>query len=178
MIPRAYFHHDEISVRNGGFETGDFSFWVQGGELHRFVQSDVVHQANYAAELGNHRYACQDGVPKLDAWVRQSVYIPEHCPTPKLSFWYRIRSNDILVSSRYDSFDVYVNQNLILRAGNEQWSKPSCSALWDSQWKQFAYDLAAYRGQTVQLSFGNVIRADWWYNTYTYLDDVQVTCQP
>jgi uncharacterized repeat protein (TIGR01451 family) len=168
----------EIPICNGDFETGDFGCWSEKGELHRFIQPDVVHTGRYAAELGNHRYACQDGVPKLDAWIRQSVHIPNECPSPTLSFWYRIRSNDILVSSRYDSFDVYVNKDLILRAGNKKWSKPACSALWDSQWRQHTWDLSQYRGKTIELSFGNVIRADWWYNTYTYLDDVEVLCRP
>jgi hypothetical protein len=168
----------EVPICNGDFETGGFECWSEKGELHRFVQSDVVHTGRYAAELGNHRYACENGVPKLDTWIRQQVDTSEECPSPTLSFWYLIRSQDILVSSRWDSFDVYVNQDLVLRAGNKVWSKPSCGALWDSQWRQFTYDLSAYRGQSIELSFGNVIRGDWWYNTYTYLDDIQILCRP
>ena len=78
---------------------------------------------------------------------------------------------------KYDSFDVYVNGELILRAGNDEWEKAKCdSPHWDSGWRQVIHPLDKYRGEFVEISFQNVIRYDWWHNTYTYVDNVQITC--
>ena len=169
-----------IPVCNGSFEAGDFTCWSHSGQLDRYVQSTVVHNGVYAAELGDDRYECNGGVPKLEAWINGSVYISEDCSVPRIIFWYRILSQDVLEYKGHtrDSFDVYVNETRILRDGNTSWPKPSCSNTWDSGWKPFTYSLRVYKGQNVDISFGNVIREDWYYNTWTYVDDVEVICQP
>ena len=167
---------------NGGFETGDFTCWVHGGELDQSIRCpppDVV-EGNCAALLGNPDYPCGYGVPVGTAWISQTFSVPS-CPKPVLSFEYRIFSNDKWKpsSEEWDSFDVYVNNTLILSEGNKLWDKADCyRAPWDSTWRSVSYSLSAYKGQNIQVSFHNVNRKDRYYNTWTYVDQVAVTCEP
>jgi len=167
---------------NGGFETGDFACWAHGGELDQSVRCGTayVYEGNCAALLGNPNYPCGDGVPIGTAWVSQTFSVPS-CPKPVLSFEYRIFSNDKLKLSgdKWDSFDVYINNTLILRDGNIQWLKANCYIdPWDSTWKPFSYSLSAYKGQNIRVSFHNANREDRYYNTWTYVDQVDVACEP
>ena len=163
---------------NGGFETGDLTCWAGGGALKRSVQAGTAYAGTYAALLGDPAYTCRGGVPVGEAWIGQTVSVPP-CANPTLSFRYRIGSNDRLSGDKWDSFDVYVNDTLILRDGNTAWALASCDlAAWDSGWRDFTYDLGAQGGQNVQISFHNVSRKDQYYNTWTYLDQVQLTCPP
>jgi len=161
---------------NGGFETGDFACWTHGGELDQSVQCDG---GNCVALLGSPDYLCRRGVPIGEAWMSQTFSVPS-CPNPTLSFEYRILSNDKLTQDQWDSFDVYIDDALILRDGNTEWDQASCDRkAWDSGWiVDFSYGLSAYSGQNIELSFHNVSRADHYYNTWTYVDQVDVTCTP
>lgn len=165
---------------NGGFETGDFTCWTRGGELDQSVQSEIVHEGNYAALLGNADYPCRGGVPTGTARISQTLSVPS-CPNPVLSFEYRIFSNDILIlgDDRWDSFDVYINDTLILRDGDLESDEASCDREpWDSKWKDFSCNLSAYKGQNIEISFHNASRLDQYYNTWTYVDLVEVVCKP
>ncbi len=165
---------------NGGFKTGDFTCWTHGGDLDQSVQSEIVYEGNYAALLGNPGYKCRNGVPIGEAAMTQTFSVPS-CPDPVLSFKYRIFSNDVLSDIKYDSFDVYVNDTLVLRDGNTDtdWEQADCDREpWDSGWKGFSYGLSAYKGQNIQVSFHDVNRVDRYYNTWTYVDQVEVICQP
>jgi uncharacterized repeat protein (TIGR01451 family) len=166
------------SACNEGFERRDFSCWVDSGLLNRSVQSQVVDQGDYAALLGSPHYLCQSGVPIGSARIYQFFPVPS-CSDPVLSFSYQIRSNDRLQGDRSDSFDVYVNDTLIWRDGNKEWEKANCGRpAWSSGWETFTYDLSDYQGQCIQVTFVNASRGSHWFNTWTYIDDVQVTCQP
>ena len=167
---------------NGGFETGDFACWAHGGELDQSVRCGTayVYEGNCAALLGNPDYPCGDGVPIGTAWISQTFSVPS-CPKPVLSFRYRIYSNDKLKPSgdKWDSFDVYVNTTLILREGNRIWDMADCYRdPWDSTWVGVSYSLGAYKGQSIQVSFHNASREDRYYNTWTYVDQVDVACKP
>jgi len=163
---------------NGDFETSNFTCWTHGGELDQSVQSEIAYEGDYAALLGNPNYPCKKGVLLGEAWIKQTFSVPS-CPKPELSFKYRIFSNDRLSDDKWDSFDVYINDTLILRDGNTDWNQASCDREpWDSGWKDFSYDLSAYKGQCIQVSFHNVSRADHWYNTWTYVDPIEVACKP
>jgi hypothetical protein len=165
---------------NGGFETGDFACWTDNGDLARSVQSSIVYDGSYAALLGSPHYSCRDGVPVGETSIAQFLIVPS-CSKPVLSFEYRIFSSDVLRDDKWDSFDVFVDNDftktLILRDGNTVWSTASCDQTWDSGWKHFSYDLSRYSGNTIEVSFHNVNRADHWYNTWTYVDQVEVICQ-
>jgi uncharacterized repeat protein (TIGR01451 family) len=166
---------------NGGFETGDFTCWAYGGKLDHIVQRAPVYEGSHAAELGSGRYACRNGVPVGSAWISQAFTVPP-CydpsrPKPTLSFKYAIFSQDILRGDRWDSFDVYISDTLILRDGNDKWEEARCDTVWNSGWRSHSEDLSAYKGQNIEVTFRNVSRVDGWFNTWTYVDNVQVTCK-
>lgn len=161
---------------NGGFETGDFTCWEHGGELDQSVQSETVYEGKYAALLGNPDYPCGSGVPRGEAWMKQTLSVPS-CSNPTLSFKYNIFSQDRLTSWS-DSFDVYINDTQVLTAGNRL-REPSCDEPpWNSGWTDFSYSLSTYRGQSIRVSFHNVSRYDHWYNTWTYIDQIEIACKP
>jgi len=173
---------------NGGFETGDFACWTHGGEMTQSVQSARVYQGACAALLGNPDYPCrpEDGwkIPVGEAWMCQTFSVPS-CLKPELSFKYRIFSNDVLSDAKWDSFDVRVNGSLILRYGNDEWDEADCDReTWDSEWKDSSdphpgcnCDLSAHKGENAQVCFQNESRVDHYYNTWTYVDQVAVTCK-
>ncbi|MGC9400508.1 MAG: hypothetical protein ACP5HM_15420 [Anaerolineae bacterium] len=41
-------------------------------------------------------------------------------------------------------------------------------------WREFTYDLSAYRGQTIDLELVNITHPDDWYGTWTYVDDIAI----
>jgi len=75
-----------------------------------------------------------------------------------------------------DSFDFYLNGSLIWRDNYDNFPDPSpgCDSRQDLGWKWSTYDLAPFQGQEITLRFENVTRVDGWYNTWTYVDDVQI----
>lgn len=96
---------------------------------------------------------------------------------PELTFWYRIQTYDHIkwTDGRWgDSFDVYINDELILRDNYDNYPgyAPGCNSLQDLGWKQFTYDLTP--SQEITLRFENVTRVDGYLNTWTYVDDVQI----
>jgi hypothetical protein len=167
---------------NGGFETGDFTYWTHGGELAQAVQSEVACECNYAALLGNPDYNCEKGVPVGRAWMQQTFTVPS-TGSSVLSFCYRIMTHDHIKwtngTTLGDSFDVYVQDNLVLRDGydNYPYPSPGCGSLQDLGWRYFSHDLTSYIGQDVQVRFENWNRHDGWYNTLTYVDKVRVVSQ-
>jgi len=159
---------------NGDFETCDFTCWTHGGELNQSVRSTMPHTGQCAALLGDPGYDSQGGVPVGSAWMCQPVSVPS-TDSPRLSFWYRIYSYDVLTGTDgttiWDSFDVYINDTLILRDGG----KPPQGVLKDTGWKPKTYDLTANRGETIDLCFHNWNRTDGYQNTWTYVDDATIT---
>ena len=165
-------------VCNGDFETGDFQGWSHGGELDQSVQSESVFEGNYAALLGSPSYPCRGQVPIGEAWMSQIFSVP-FCPKPRVAFQYRIFTNDVFHWDTYDSFDVYINDLLVLRTGNVDWDQADCDLEpWTFGWQEFHYHLNGRGGQAIRLSLHNVSRGDHWYNTWTYVDQLVLTCDP
>ncbi len=161
---------------NGGFETGNFTCWKDEGELARSVQTRTVYAGSYSALLGNPDYACQGSVPVGTARIVQNFSVPS-CPDPLLRFNYWITSNDKLNDAKWDSFDIYVNDTRIVQDGNTDWERASCDRQpWSSGWRSSSHDLSAYAGQNISVSFNVVSRKDGWYNTWAYVDQVEVNC--
>lgn len=161
-------------IRNGGFEAGSFDGWTHGGQLARSISATVARSGTHSALLGDPDYDCRGGVPVGSAWISQIITVPAG-GRPTLSFWYRVFSQDRLSDTKYDSFDVHLNETLILRTGNTTTTYGCDQPTTDTGWQFFTHDLSAYRGQTVELRFENASRPDGWYNTWTYVDDVQLT---
>jgi|GEM_PF-6728354 len=144
------------------------------------------------ALLGNPDYFCTGGVPDGDAYVAQTVIVP-NSPNPTLTFWYDIVTQNVEFTSNnlvIDSFDVWINQpnltdpsvggTLIYRDGYQELpgsGGSGCSNAPNWVQKSGTVDLAAYRGQTITLYFANDHRGITSDNTYTYLTNVAVGSQ-
>lgn len=184
FLPLILRNHPLVIIENGGFETGDFAGWHHGGELDQSVESDQSHEGTYSALLGNPSYP-NDAVPEGSAWISQTIEVPND-DTYVLSFWYRIFTYDVMTSTRngccYDYLEVILETSSgtllepLLRDGfTGTWQE---GVLRDLGWRDFTFDLAAYRGQTIRVHFANLNTGgptdDPSFNTYTYLDDIAV----
>lgn len=138
----------------------------------------------HALLLGHPDYPC-GSVPLGYAAVEQTFVVPENASS--ITFDYIIWTQDShAISSGYDRFEVYVNGWLVFSDGNELNQGLSCDT-WrrvpgpgnpreevTSGWATAVIDVTGYRGQAISLSFRNYSRFDNWYNTYTYVDNVQL----
>jgi hypothetical protein len=167
-------------VKNGGFESGNFSNWTVGGDtsgLRPKVVTSPRHSGSYAAVLGQENAPCEHGQGGLvgQSWIYQDVTVP-NSGSPQLTFYYRIRTYDKLNVDKYDRFEVYINGTLLRRFGNTDLNHYGCSKpINDLGWQSFTSDLSAYRGQTIRIRLVNITHPDDWYGTWTYVDDVEVT---
>jgi hypothetical protein len=180
-------------VRNGGFETGNFSDWTAEGLLYKAVvpAAGWDGKTNLVARLGTQDYgpSLQDPgeVPVGDARVWQAVDMPtlRDVARPTLSFRYRVFSYDVMYSERLqrfvDTFEVWAYDAngqplaMLLRGGNPT---ATYGELYDTGWKWALIDLTPYAGQTIQLVFINFNRHDNLFNTWSLLDDVRVQDWP
>lgn len=181
---------------NGGFEQQG-----QGWSLrNQGLPASIAGQSNdpsvplgtYSALLGRVDYPCNaSGVPLGHAAVEQSYAVPLSSQHVTLRFKYIVWSQDASTSAQYDRFEVFVTPqngaaNLVFSDGNMVNQGLGCN-VWrrvpgpqnprngqTTGWAEKVVDLDPYKGQTVTFSFRNYSRYDGWYNTYTYLDDVQV----
>ena len=148
--------------------------------------------------LGSPNYSCsQAGVPfPAYAAAERTITVPDE-PQIELLFDYIIYTEDGMPASgaeRYDRFEVYVNGasssqwvfgdgntvNSDLRCGN--WRRiPGAQNVRggiSDGWATGTIDLSDYGGTNVVVSFQNHSRADGYYNTYTYLDNVRLVTTP
>jgi tetratricopeptide (TPR) repeat protein len=156
-----------VTFCNSGFDDG-FECWQHGGELEQAIECD---EGGCFAVLGSPDYECLGGVPVGEAWVKQSFQVPQTV-MPILSLRYRIFSNDL---NSFDSLQVSINDERVVQFGNTDWDAPSCSReVWDSGWQSMKLGMSVYRGQFVEVSIHNVNGTEPFYNTWTYIDDIQV----
>jgi outer membrane protein assembly factor BamD (BamD/ComL family) len=155
------------TLRNGDFED-KFKYWQHGGELDQDIRCEG---GQCYAVLGDPRYKCEGGVPVGEAWIKQSFQVPETM-SPTLSLRYRVSSYDL---DNQDFFQVSINGKPAGKFGNTEWTESSCSReAWDSGWQFVEFDLIPYSGDQVQVSLSNVNGTDGGWNTWTYVDDVEV----
>ena len=169
-------------VTNGGFEDDgeakgpdeEWIGWTHGGKLNQSITSTNPHSGNFSALLGNPAYKCRNGVPIGSAWLEQTVLVPSTA-SPELSFWYNILTHDtnLVLSDTYDSFEVKINGSRVFLYMNSTESY-GCNDLRDLEWRPKIIDLSSYAGMFITIRFENWNRLDNWYNTWTYVDDVEV----
>jgi len=152
---------------NGSFDNG-LECWEHGGELDQSVKCEG---GQCYAVLGSPDYKCEGKVPMGEAWIRQSFQVPQ-TTSPTLSLKYRVFSYDL---DTVDFFQVQINDSPVAKIGNPLWNAPSCDLEpWDSGWRTFEFDLSPYKGQIVEVLLSNVNGMHKWYNTWTYVDAVQI----
>jgi hypothetical protein len=155
------------SLCNGDFEH-KFRCWQHRGELRQDVKCD---RDQCYAVLGSPRYRCEGGVPVGEAWIKQTFTVPQ-TDSPTLSLRYRVFSYDLDI---LDFFQVSINGKPIGQFGNLEWNESSCNReVWDSGWQAVVFDLGPYRGERVEVLLRNVNGTYEWWNTWTYVDDVEV----
>ncbi len=158
-----------LILRNGDFEDG-FKCWDYNGELDQSIKCEGN---NCYAVLGNGDDPCDGGVPVGDAWMKQTLKVPE-VTSPTLSLRYFIHSYDLDLEG-LDYFQVIVAGDLIYQRGNDEWNEPSCDRVpWGSGWQSVKLNLSPYRGKEVEITFQNVNGTQPYYNTWTYVDDVKI----
>jgi len=167
LIPSPTLTPKPPELCNGDFED-NFECWQHGGALDQSVECDGDR---CFAVLGNPSYECEGGVPVGEAWMKQSFKVPDTI-SPTLSLRYRVFSYDLYNS---DSFQVSINGKSVLQFGNEEWDESSCAReAWDSGWQTTDFDLGAHSGERVELSLQNVNSVDGGWNTWSYVDDVEI----
>ena len=182
------------TVRNGSFDTGNFSDWTTGGLLRKAVTpTDGPGGATVlAGRLGSPEYGPSieepGQVPVGNAAISQTITVPplSQVARPTLAFWYRVLSYDVLYSERLkrfvDTFEVTVSDpapgsvpDLLFRTGNVT---NRYGTLYDSGWQFITLDLRPYAGRTVNLTFANHNREDNLFNTWSFVDVIQVRDWP
>jgi hypothetical protein len=186
---------------SGDFESGNFAGWKVGGVLPHSIEEHPVfppggtppNGGTYAALLGSPSYGCGStpNVPVGQAYIKVYINVPTG-GTPFLRFQYRVLSYDAGQTKSGDPWErleVQVNNTTLERYGNPNYEGLSCSKLYDSQWKSAEFDLSAYAGKTVILTFSNVTHKETdpkypapegmsYYNTYSYVDNIRIEVEP
>jgi len=121
--------------------------------------------------------------PYGTSMVCQVIQVPgvQDNPAPVLTFCYRMLTYDVLrgpIGGRdYDSFNVglsspgEIQPTYVFTDGNRT---REYGKLIDLGWRVGAVELKPYSGRAVKVCFANVTRVDSFYNSWTYLDDVQL----
>jgi len=152
---------------NGNFDNG-LACWQHGGELRQDVKCEG---GQCYAVLGSPDYKCAGGVPVGEAWIKQSFQVPETV-SPTLSLRYRVLSYDVM---SFDFFQVSINGTPVNQFGNAEGVSDCNREVWDSGWQSVELDLSPYIGEElVEVSLRNFNKTHEWWNTWTYVDDIEV----
>jgi hypothetical protein len=131
------------------------------------------------------------------AMLSQNVAIPAlaDMPSPALSLWHRMKTYDVLWGCSYpdrlyDSLDITIRdvasgvEALVVRQGNRDCvaynaylDEHGIPPLTDIQ-AISVVDLTPFAGRTVVIEMSVANRRDWSFNTWAYIDAVQVINQP
>lgn len=175
-------------VRNGGFETGNFSGgWVDGaGQLSsgqtnpawadHAVVLDLPASGNYSALIG-FKYAAIRG--NRFGFIYQDVAIPANISRADLFFAFRQQGWD---GNFYDPFRMQIRStaNAVLATVIDYSFAEANHLFKDSGWiadngaLPVGYPMTAYAGRTVRLYFYQENSFNNYYETWAYVDDVSL----
>jgi hypothetical protein len=175
------------SVINGGFDAPQFSGWEHGGPLgaRQVITQSHDGDQQQVILLGQPELGRGGGtVPIGFGAITQTITVPllDELADPRLSFWYRVFSYDVVYDSQqklWDSFDVSIldavgrEVELVVRDGYFGDHSPDMVVA-DTGWKQKQVSLAKYAGQTITIRLACHNRVDNNYNTWAFTDDVRV----
>jgi serine protease AprX len=142
-----------IALPNGGFESGRVTWHEYSNMNHVLIlqNSDIAHSGSWYAQLGG-------TIGDIES-IDQSVLIPvDH---PWLSFWRSIISTETACTN--DFYKIYIDNTLIDNYG-------LCDKD-NSGWHRKAYDLSAYKGQTVKLTINVTTNSS--LNSTMFVDDFE-----
>jgi hypothetical protein len=131
-------------LTNPGFESGNTAWTATSGVIDN-SSSQAARTGNWKAWLNGYGSAHTDS-------VRQTVAIPSTA-TGTLSFWLKIVSSETTTTTAYDTLKVQVrNSSGTVLATLATYSNLNKG----SSYVQKSFDLAAYKGQTVQIYFEGI----------------------
>jgi hypothetical protein len=149
-------------VRNGGFETGNFSAWQVVG--YPIIQQDAPHAVD-----GSH-YAWLGMRDRAHDEVYQTVVVPARAVTAVLLYAWGVYTQDTCdAQSPKDRLTVSIRdtQGQTLQV-LDSYSECDVSAFWEGT----GFDLRAYAGQTVQIHFQ--ADTDGQRPSYFCIDDIHL----
>ena len=153
-------------LQNPGFENG-VAPWVEyssgGLELISMGVNVLAHSGDYRAFLGGYDSAIE--------YIEQSVTIPANTSTASADFWYRISSYETTLVNTWDTLrvDLYNAAGTVKLTTLTTLSNLNVTGEWV---KSPAFDVSAYKGQTVRLRF--TASTDISNITSFFVDDVSV----
>ena len=142
------------------------------------IVSDPRHGGQYAALLGKKLDQCSPDIGSTvtgKSWISQSIQVPSS-GNPTLSVYYRIYTWDTFKEDKpdaYDRFEIYVagqRKGVFGDTGVHGCNKANP----DLGWRQFTYNLSQFKGQTIEIKLQNVTHPDESFDTWTWVDDIQV----
>jgi hypothetical protein len=153
------------ALANGDFESGTSS-WVQSATSGAAIitnDSSTAHSGNYYARLGGYL----SGTDIL----YQDVSIPVGAAQATLQFWYRIQTAEPAMSPAWDTMVVSINSVTgATLATVATFTNQNATSGWV---QSPAYDLVAFAGQTVRLTF--TAMNDALNVTSFRVDDIAIT---
>ncbi len=167
-------------LTNGSFETGAFSPWTRGGPGGPMVASVVANplsscfSGSYTAMLGTPGQLKNNTIPIGEVNFVQQFHVPPG--SSQLIFKYQVFSYDIIKGSSgrlYDRFEVTINNTPVLTDGNPDGSSDG-KILWQSGCQTGSLNVSAFAGQNITLKFSVYNLTYPSYNTWAYVDNVQV----
>jgi hypothetical protein len=148
-------------VTNGGFESGSTGWSQQTAASSSIIVSNsaLARTGSGVAFLGGYN----NGLDVLS----QNIAIPADATQVSVQYWYRIGTNET-VAQPYDILSVRLqNASGVDLATIASYSNVNAASAWT---QSPAFDLSAYRGQTIRLVFR--VTTDEDLTTAFYVDDV------
>jgi hypothetical protein len=121
---------------NPGFESGNTTWTASSGVISTASGSSAPHSGSYFAWLDGY------GTTHTDT-LSQTVSIPSTCSTASLTFYLSINTAETTTSTAYDKLTVKAGSTTLATYSN----------LNKSAYAQKTFDLSAYKGQSVTLTF-------------------------